>query len=201
MDELEFVRRITCRDKNAWSEFIDRYSRLIYSFIFRTSRLKGTVCSPDEADDLCHEIFLRLADNDFEKLKTFKAKNGCKLATWLRQVTVNYVISCLRKTKSMRSLDEVSDSGVSLHELLQSGLKSARENLTENELFIELKDCLDRLEADELKLIELIYYQQASVRELELLYRLKRAVLDMRKSRATAKLRQCMKSKGLMLDL
>jgi DNA-directed RNA polymerase specialized sigma24 family protein len=90
---------------------------------------------------------------------------------------------------------------VSRHELLPSVLRSAREELTENELFIELRDCMKRLEANELRLIELVYYQKATVRELEAIYRLKRPVLDMRKSRATAKLRECMRFKGLMLDL
>ena len=194
MDDLEFIRRIIYRDKKAWSEFIDRYSRLIYSFIFRTSKLKGMILRTGEADDLCHEIFLRLADNDFEKLKTYKAKNGCKFATWLRQVTVNYVISYLRKTKQLRSLDEETSDGVSLHELLPSDLRSIHEDLTENELFVELKDCIGRLDADDVKLIELIYYQDATIKELEKIFRLERPVLDMRKSRATSKLRQCLKS-------
>lgn len=198
MDELEFVRRITVRDKNAWSEFIDRYSRLIYSFILRTYRLKSVNCTVEEADDLCHDIFLKLAENDFDRLKSFKARNGCKLASWLRQVTVNYVISYLRKNKPLRSLDEEGELGLSLHEFLHSGIKSARENLTENELFFELKDCMGRLEADDLRLIELAYYQQATMEELEMIYRLKRPVLDMRKSRAAAKLRDCMKNKGFL---
>ncbi|MCX5713136.1 MAG: sigma-70 family RNA polymerase sigma factor, partial [Candidatus Omnitrophica bacterium] len=150
----------------------------------------------EEADDLCHEIFLRLADNDFEKLKTFKASNGCKLATWLRHVTVNYVISHLRKARPLQSLDEEFADGANLHDFLQSNIKSARENLTESELFAELKDCIGRLEADELRLIELAYYRQATIKELEMIFRLKRSVLDMRKTRATAKLRECMQKKG-----
>ena len=201
MDELEFVRRISCRDKNAWSQFVDRYSRLIYSYIFRTSRSIGVVFTPEDAQDLCHEIFLLLAENDFAKLKTFQARNGCRLATWLRQVTVNYVISYLRKSKPLLSLDEENSTGSSLHEFLQSNLKSARQNLVDDELFLELKDCMLKLNPDELRLMELAYYQQATSRELELIFRLKRSALDMRKSRATAKLRDCMQGKGFMLDL
>ena len=85
MTDLEFVQKCVSGDKRSWDEFVDRYSRLIYSYIHMTLDSAGTHTFGDDAvGDLFQDIFLSLAKDNYSKLKTFRGANGCSLASWLR---------------------------------------------------------------------------------------------------------------------
>ena len=109
MDDLEFVQRCVSSDKPAWDEFVERYSRLIYNYIHSVFRIKGINLShQDNINDIFQSILLSLVKDNFKKLKSFRGKNGCTLASWLRQVTINFTLDYLRSLKTDISLDEES---------------------------------------------------------------------------------------------
>ena len=96
MDDLEFVHRCASGDKQSWDEFVDRYSRLIYSYILSILNIKSRILPQDNINDIFQEIIYSLIKDNFKKLKSFKARNACSLASWLRQVTINCTIDYLR---------------------------------------------------------------------------------------------------------
>ena len=118
MDELNFVRQCASGDKQSWERFVERYSRLIYSYIYSVFQIKGSFATEDIRNELFHEIFLLLARDNFKKLKSFKAKNRCSLASWLRQVTVNFTIDYIRKLRPTVSIDEEDAQDLSLKDIL-----------------------------------------------------------------------------------
>ena len=90
MTDLEFVQRCASGDKAACDEFVEKYSRLIYKYINSVlKQYNPGLATEENTDDIFQEIIVVLSRDNFKKLKTFKAKNGCSLASWLRQVTVN----------------------------------------------------------------------------------------------------------------
>jgi RNA polymerase sigma factor (sigma-70 family) len=51
----------------------------------------------DDLEDLHNTVFLKLFENQGQKLRQFKGKNGCGLGTWIRVITVRIVLNHIRK--------------------------------------------------------------------------------------------------------
>lgn len=200
MDDLEFVRRCVKRDRSSWEEFLKRYSRLIYNYIYSVLRTKGTYqFNPNDVNDLFQEIFVSLTKDDFKKLKSFKAINGCSLASWLRQVTINFTIDYLRKVKPTISLDEEIDEDFSLKDILVDDAPFIKDTLTQQEKLVNLKDCIEKLDSHDKYFLELHINQGLKLEELKEILKLSRGAVDMQKARIIARLRECFKSKGFLL--
>jgi len=199
MDDLEFVRKCVKGDKGAWGEFVEKYSSLIYNYIHGVLKIKGRSFTQENINDLFQEIFLSLIKDNFKKLGTFQAKNGCSLASWLRQVTVNFTIDYIRRLKPVVSIDEEINDGFSLKEILSSKAPSAVDALSEDEKLKHLKECIDKLEIDDKFLLELNINRGLDAVQLKNYYKISRAAVDMRKSRIITRLRKCFESKGFVL--
>jgi RNA polymerase sigma factor (sigma-70 family) len=201
MDDLEFVQRCVKGDQRIFNEFLRKYSRLIYSYIYSVLKLKGTYQSnQDHIDNIFQGIFVLLTQNNFKKLKSFRAKNGCSLASWLRQVVINYSIDYLRKQRTLVSLDEENDEGSSLKDILSDDSVSVIEKIESEERIAHLRDCIDRLDTDEKYFLELHIHRDLNLEQLKRHFRVSRPAIDMRKKRIIDKLKDCFKSKGFMLD-
>lgn len=200
MDDLEFVQRCVRGDKLAWDEFVDKYSRLIYNYIHSILKIRGSLLTQESIPDLFQEIFLSLTKDNFKKLRTFKAKNGCSLASWLRQVTVNFSIDYLRKIRPTVSIDQENDDDFSLKEVLADDAPPVTDTLSQNERIGHLKECINQLGADDKYFLELHINRGLKLKELRQHLGISRGAVDMRKSRIIERLRECFKSKGFGLD-
>jgi RNA polymerase sigma factor (sigma-70 family) len=201
MDDLEFLRRCARADKRAWEEFFQRYSRLIYNYIQQILNTNNYNFASTHIQDIFQELFCAFAKDDYKKLKSFKAKNGCSLASWLRQVTVNFTIDYLRKIHPAASLDAQDEDGVSLKEVISDGSFSALDQLGEKERFVALEECIDNLDNEAKYFLELHLWQGARLEDLRGVFKLSRGAIDMHKFRIMEKLRDCFASKGFALDL
>jgi RNA polymerase sigma factor (sigma-70 family) len=199
MDDLEFVRRCVRGDKRVGNEFIDKYSRLIYNYIHSVLKIKGSTFTQGNINDLFQEIILSLVKDNFKKLSSFKARNGCSLASWLRQVTVNFTIDYIRRLKPIVSINEENDEGSSLVEILSSDSPSVADTLSQEERLTHLKDCIDGLHNDDKYFLELHINRDLSLEELKEHFKISRGAIDMRKSRIIERLRECFKNKGFVL--
>ncbi|MDD4979640.1 MAG: RNA polymerase sigma factor [Candidatus Omnitrophica bacterium] len=200
MDDLEFVQKCAKGDKRAWDEFIDKYSRLIYNYIHSVLKIQGSSFTQENLNDIFQEIILSLVKDNFRKLSSFKARNGASLASWLRQVTVNFTISYTRRLKSVISIDEEDDKGFSLTEILSSNSPSAADTYNQQERLVHLKDCIDKLENNDKYFLELHIHRGLNLEELRAYFKVSRGAIDMRKSRILERLRECFRDKGFMLD-
>jgi RNA polymerase sigma-70 factor (ECF subfamily) len=201
MDDLGFVQSCVNGDKKSWDEFVDRYSRLVYNYIHSTLALKGTnQFKPDSINDLFQEIFLSLVKDNFKKLRSFKAKNGCSLASWLRQIAINSTIDYMRRHKPTLSLDQESEENFSLKDIIANDSISAKDMLTDEEKLESLKDCIEKLDIDERYFLELHINRDLALEDIKDMLGISRGAADMRKSRIIDKLKRCFKSKGFMLD-
>jgi len=201
MDDLEFVRSCAKGDKRSWDEFVDKYSRLIYNYIHSTLKIKGYSFSPENISDIFQDIFLLLTKDDFKKLKSFQGRNKCSLASWLRQVTVNFTLDSIRRIKPLVSINEEDESGFSLEDVLSDSSEPLSERLSREEKLGQLQDCIERLDTDDKYFLELYLERGLSLEELRGHLRLSRGAIDMRKSRIIEKLKKCFQSKGFALDL
>lgn len=200
MDDLEFVQRCVKGDKQAWDEFLKTYSRLIYNYIHNTLKIKGHPAAQENINDLFQEIFLSLTKDNFKKLKSFQARNGCSLASWLRQVTVNIAIDYLRKSRPALSLEQEDEEGLSLKDILADGSPPVSAAFEQEERLWHLKDCIKGLAREDKYFLELHLNQGVGLEELSRHLGVSRGVIDMRKHRIIDRLKECFKNKGFRLD-
>lgn len=200
MNDLEFVQKCVKGDKRAWNEFVEKYSSLIYNYIHSVLKIKGHTFTQDNIHDFFQEIFLSLAKDNFRKLSSFQARNGSSLASWLRQVTVNFTIDYIRKLKPLISIDEETEDDFTLAEILSSNSPSVADVLSDKERLAHLKDCIDRLDIDDKFFLELYLNRGWELGELKDYFKISRSAVDMRKSRIVERLRDCFKEKGFVLS-
>jgi RNA polymerase sigma factor (sigma-70 family) len=201
MDDLEFLQRCVKGERQSWDKFVDKYSRLIYNYIHSVLKAKGvSKFSQDNIEDLFQEILLALVQDNFKKLKSFKGRNGCSLASWLRQVVINYTIDYIRKLKPVVSLDEETNDEFSLKDILADDSASITDSLTQEERLTHLKDCIQELDNDDKYFLELYINRGLALEELKDYFKLSRGAIDMRKKRIIERLKRCFRSKGFALD-
>ena len=200
MDDLGFVRQCLTKSPQAWSEFIDRYARLIYSYIHAILKIKGITFSQENIDDLFQEFFLHLRRDNFKKLRNFSARNGSSLASWLKAVVVNFTIDYVRKTKEFISLEEELGDDLMLKDVVRDEKPSARDKVFAQEKIDKLKECISQLEQADRYFLELYLNRHIELEDLKEALRISRAAVDMRKKRILERLRDCFKKKGFVLD-
>jgi len=200
MDDLEFVQRCLKRDKLAWDEFLEKYSRLIYNYIHSVLNTKGASFTQDHINDIFQDIFQSLIKDNFKKLRSFKGANGCSLASWLRQVTINFTIDYLRKLKPGVSMDEEIGEEFSLKDMLSDASALVTDTLGSQEKLAALQDCIEKLCTEDKYFLELYLHRGLRLEELRGALRLSRGAVDMQKFRIVDRLRECFKSKGFVFS-
>ncbi|MDD4953743.1 MAG: sigma-70 family RNA polymerase sigma factor [Candidatus Omnitrophica bacterium] len=200
MDDLEFVQRCIKGDKPAWEQFLKQYSRLIYKYILHILNLKGSVFAQEKVNDIFQEIICSLINDDYRKLKSFKARNGCSLASWLRQVTINFSVDYLRQKKPEVSLDQELDGGVALREILADSSLGVADVVVREENFKALRECIEGLVEDDKFFLELHTNRGLALEELKGYYKASRGLMDVRKNRILQRLKECFRRKGFLLE-
>ena len=103
-------------DPSGQEAFIRHYSRLVFSAIQRVVQTKSATLSRLDIEDLHSSVFVNLLERRCRKLRQYKGKNGCSVASWVRMITVRTVLDHLRRRKDalavpqrMVSLDDLDD--------------------------------------------------------------------------------------------
>ncbi|MDD4908222.1 MAG: sigma-70 family RNA polymerase sigma factor [Candidatus Omnitrophica bacterium] len=202
MDELRLIKRCVIKDKQAWDEFVDEYSRLIYNYIYAILRVKGREPGVESTADIYQGLFLSLCENNFKKLRNYQARNNCSFPSYLRVITINFTLDYLRKNNKIPlSLDEdLAQEGLSLKGILADNKPLLDETVLIKEKYDQLADCIKVLTAQEKYLVQMHIYQGLDMGELAKLFKASRGSLDMRKSRILEKLKNCFRRKKFMLD-
>lgn len=200
MTDLEFVLNCVRGDKLAWEEFVDKYARLIFNYINSVLKSKNiNLFNEENANDIFQEIFVLLRKDNFRKLRSFKAKNGCSLASWLRQVTINYTIDYVRNFKPAISLEEDSADEFCLKDRLADGLPLASDYFFNKEKLKHLTDCIKKMSNDDKYFLELFINRGLPLEKMKGILKVSRPAVDMRKSRIIDRLKECFKSKGFII--
>lgn len=94
-DDVQLLRRVSQRDRQAFSQLYDRYSGVLYSTIHRVLN------NPDEASDVLQDVFLQIWD----KAATYDPALG-KPFSWALAMARNKAIDRLRSLKRRYSFIE-----------------------------------------------------------------------------------------------
>ena len=176
--------------KAAWDSLIQRYTDLIYHSIYHILKVKNFQIQKDTIEELYQEVVLSLFENDYKKLRQFKGKNGCSLASWLRMVVNCTVSDFIRKQKgNFISLEDRSSTGKSFKDILVNGRESPRKSLEKSEEYRLMREFIKSLSTKEKLLFELCFSRELPDKEAAQILNISTDALYMRKSRFKEKLK------------
>jgi RNA polymerase sigma-70 factor (ECF subfamily) len=84
-------------DREAADALVRQFSNLVYQAVQHTFITRHAPYTREDVEDLHNTVFLHLFEHGCKKLKQYKGKNGCSLATWIRLITVRTVLDHFRK--------------------------------------------------------------------------------------------------------
>ena len=95
--DRRWLKKCIAGDKKACIKFVREFSDLVYRSVRNTLWVKNVHFNQYDIEDLHNTVFLKLFENQSQKLRQFKGKNGCGLGTWIRTITVRIVLNHIRK--------------------------------------------------------------------------------------------------------
>jgi RNA polymerase sigma-70 factor (ECF subfamily) len=194
--EKQLLQEIRAKEKGAWERFIQEYSRLIYYSIQRTCQIKTYLLSPEEREELFHDIFVHLIANDGKKLRQFKGKSGCSLATWIRTVSTHYVLDHIRKSNRKYFQVEFIELGDEQHEIIIIDQDDMPDQLLEEKEKEELvAEALGELGDEDRRFVELYYIRDLSPREIARILKISQGSIYSRVNRLKSRLREKIEEK------
>lgn len=124
--DCELVEECLSGNKDAFSELVTRYKRLIYSVAYKFTR------DSDEVNDLAQEAFIKI----YKSLSKYDSKY--RFSTWSVKVATNICLDHVRRKRIKSvSLDEIEN--------ITGGNNSPEEYCLRREKSRELRDAIDGL--------------------------------------------------------
>ena len=177
--DAELVARAKDADSQAFSELVSRYQKTVYRIILRM------VKSPDDADDLTQDTFVRA----YRGLKTFKEEFD--FHPWLYRIAVNQAINFLNKRKRQAAvdLDDVPETDVKQGPEPESPIQSA----SRQELLSHLEEALEQLPEEQRTVFLLRVQEGLSYEEIAQVMETPKGTVMSRLARARMALRKFLK--------
>jgi RNA polymerase sigma-70 factor (ECF subfamily) len=168
-DEVLVEKIVKTNDTHLFGLLYDRYSSVVYN------KCLGFVSSKEEAQDLTHDVFVKL----FVKLSTFKANS--KFSTWLYAFTynfcVNYIQRDLKNQKKIISLEEeLIEDNEPVDEISDEQIHSLKAE--------KLSAALQIIKVDEKAILLMKYQDDFSIKEIAAAFEISESAVKMRLSRA-----------------
>ncbi|MBL4745198.1 MAG: RNA polymerase sigma factor [Flavobacteriaceae bacterium] len=170
LSDEELIHRIVkSNDTHLFAVLYDRYSRIVYN------KCLGFANSSDEAEDLTHDIFIKL----FIKLRTFKGHS--KFSTWLYSFVYNFCVNYVNRDKHRRnrSIENNDINDESYEEVDESALFELRSD--------KLAKALDLIDPNDKMILLLKYQDDLSIADIQAVLEVGASAVKMRLKRAREK--------------
>lgn len=152
----ELLQEISKGNTEAFSEFYDRHSRLVYGALLRL--LKDT----DDAEDILQEVFVQV----WRKASTYQPTLGSP-KNWLVRIAHNRGINLIRSIRQRAKQAEISipnDDSVALNrELIDDSLLDNTVNAERMEM---IRTAFRDLPKDQVELLDMAFFQGYSHSEI-----------------------------------
>jgi len=143
-DEKDLLVGCFKGDRQAQSDFVARFSNMVYNTVLNTLRTKTANWQIQDVEDLHQTVLIRLLERRCKRLRQFQGKNGCSLRSWVRMIAVHTVIDHLRSRKDALTRADTMDSSDYLL-TLQSELHDPLQMLECTQQMEILRRCLRSL--------------------------------------------------------
>ncbi len=149
----------------AQETLIRQYSNLVFNTVLQTYKVNNIVYQAQELEDMHNTVFVRLLDNQCRRLRQYKGKNGCSLASWIRMITVRTVIDHLRRSKDALSRHWKLDDIDGLHRI-QAEMPEPCQLLDQARQEELVRQGLDSLSPRDRLFLKLHCFEEVPIREV-----------------------------------
>src|SRR5580704_2071594 len=156
--DAEVMLRVKAGDQSAFDYLVQKYRRLLVSFMYRMARNTAA------AEDLAQEVFLRV----YRSRQTYEA--SAKFTTWLYRIATNLAVNHARDTRHERpevtvSLDEPDEeTGTTLD--VADGTITAEEALVRRERMLAIRGKVEALPERQKLAVIMHKYQQMDYKQI-----------------------------------
>ena len=150
-DDSDLIERLRRRDPDAMGELYDRYSRLVFSLIYRVVRNQSV------AEDLVQETFIRV----WNRIQAFDHQRGA-LGSWILTVARNRSIDYLRSVDGRMAASSLEVDKME-HPAMFSNLEGEIMNM---DRVRSLKVAFEKLDPNQRLVLELAYFEGMSQTEM-----------------------------------
>jgi RNA polymerase sigma-70 factor (ECF subfamily) len=158
------IERLASADADAWTEFIERYRKLVYSAIHRANERYGAEWDETAQDELFEEAMFKLLRNRGRALRSWKGQ--CRFETWIYRIVRNACIDRLRQ-EGRRGEVPVPEPPRERRVLPPDVSEASRSAAARRDLRISLEQAMKRALSDrEAMAVKLIYFEGYSYREV-----------------------------------
>jgi RNA polymerase sigma-70 factor (ECF subfamily) len=166
--EMELVKAAQ-KDPRSFGPLYNAYYKRIVAYVYHRTESK------EEAFEITSQVFYKALSN----LAAYKSK-GVPFSAWLFRIAGNELNTVYRKNKGSRivSLDEEG------FEELKTGMEATSDHLDE-----ALFKALEQLEADEMELIDMRFFEKRSFKEIAEILEMGESACKMRTYRILEKLK------------
>ena len=151
-EDKDLISRILSGEKNAFSELIEQYKKLIFHIAYRIVR------DTEEREDICQDIFIKV----YQGLRGFKG--DCKLSSWIGKIAYNTSLNHIGKRHD--DLWEDMDSQESYLESVNGNGHQPDHLAAINNYSEILRTEIGRLPAQQKLLISLYHFDDLSYKEI-----------------------------------
>ena len=168
MSDEELIEGIIrTNDSHLFSQLYDRYVKVVYN------KCLGFSKSKEEAEDLTHDIFLKL----FVKLRSFKGNS--KFSTWLYSFTYNHCVNYVQRDSEKKKPKVPIDSYLE---------KFTDDEIPDDSIFSlkseKLKKVLELIDVNDKVVLLLKYQDDMSIKEIQETLGIGESAVKMRLKRA-----------------
>ena len=156
--DRSLLERCLAEEPGAWKDFVDRFIGLFIHVIHHSAHARSVRVSPEDADDLCAEVFLALLAADFAVLRHFRGQSS--LATYLTVIARRVVVREISRRKMAEALGHVNAHGA-LDQI--AGLPPEHDRLDNRE---EVRRMLDGLPETDAQIVRQFHLEGRSYREI-----------------------------------
>lgn len=165
-DDIGLLNACWDMTPGAWEEFLARFGKLVYYSIHRTCQAKGQYPDQDEVDDLFNDVLYQLLRDDCKKLRQYRGYEGATVATWIRTITVRYVIDHMRSKARAPGLVNIEIEGVTREISLANPVARPDETYADAEQDEILARAVGALGQNDRDFMDLYYYRGLDPEEI-----------------------------------
>jgi len=195
-DDRFLLERCLTGDRRAWERLITSKSRLVYYALHQTFRAKGVEPAETEMEELHNEVFSQLFADDCRKLRAFKGRNGCSLASWIRLIASRTALTHIaRRGRLVLAGDDCAEDENDPMERIVDEAPGAEEVVVREGEVAHLRAAVAALNSDDRLFVTLYFLREMSLPEVAKVMQVTVNTIYSRKNRVLNRLREAMEER------
>lgn len=159
---MTYIEALVEGDSDTWCRFVTRYQGLVCARIASAARECGFHLSPQDLEDLCAEVFVRLIENDFASLRQFEGRSS--LGTWLAVVARRVFLRHMSRKRIVVAAGAVDGEPQVVEPLQQA--PSQLSELIRSEDAAQLHQMLQQLREGDQRILRMYHMERLSYLEI-----------------------------------